>query len=83
MYAFGQTLRLRRLNGISATLINNRNRLVTNVSGKGWETMNDLSKMPPKCQNCPYWEWAEPPYFCDCDERYKNNEIPNNDDPDD
>lgn len=47
------------------------------------ETMNDLYKMPPKCWNCPYWEWAEPPYFCDCDKRYENNEIPKNENPDD
>ena len=39
--------------------------------------MNDLDEMPPKCQNCPYWEWAERPYFCDCKERYENNILPN------
>jgi len=46
--------------------------------GETWEKlgMNDIDKMPPKCQNCPYWEWAEPPYFCDCRERYENNDIP-------
>lgn len=40
--------------------------------------MNDLEEMPPKCQDCPYWEWAEYPYFCDCKERYENNILPNN-----
>ncbi len=40
--------------------------------------MNDLNNMPPKCQDCPYWEWAERPYFCDCKERYENNILPNN-----
>ena len=38
--------------------------------------MNDLNEMPPKCQNCPYWEWAVSPWLCHCDERYKNNELP-------
>lgn len=29
--------------------------------------MNNLQDMPPKCQNCPYWEVAEEPYRCwDC-----------------
>lgn len=32
--------------------------------------MNDLNKMPPKCQSCPYWELAEEPYFCeDCTDK--------------
>lgn len=26
--------------------------------------MNDVDQMPPKCQNCPYWEIAEKPYCC-------------------
>ena len=26
--------------------------------------MNDLSKMPAICNNCPYWEVCEPPYIC-------------------
>lgn len=38
--------------------------------------MNNLDEMPPICQNCPYWEWAEFPYFCDCKERYERNELP-------
>ena len=38
--------------------------------------MNDINDMPPKCQNCPYWEYAEFPWFCDCKERYENNDIP-------
>ena len=27
-------------------------------------TMNDINKMPPKCQYCPYWEICRPPYVC-------------------
>lgn len=26
--------------------------------------MNDINKMPPKCQYCPYWEICRPPYVC-------------------
>ena len=26
--------------------------------------MNNLQDMPPKCQNCPYWEAAKEPYSC-------------------
>ena len=26
--------------------------------------MNDIDKMPPKCQSCPYWELCEYPYVC-------------------
>ena len=38
--------------------------------------MNSIDEMPPKCKSCPYWEYAEYPYFCDCKERYENNDIP-------
>ena len=37
--------------------------------------MNDIDEMPPKCHDCPYWEYAERPYLCDCKERYENEEI--------
>lgn len=45
-------------------------------SNEGSNYMNDLNEMPPKCQNCPYWEWAEYPYYCDCNWRYDNNILP-------
>lgn len=29
--------------------------------------MNDIDKMPSKCRDCPYWEFAAEPYICsDC-----------------
>lgn len=35
--------------------------------------MNDINDMPPKCQQCPYWEIAEKPYVCfACEEHMKN-----------
>ena len=35
--------------------------------------MNDINEMPSKCKNCPYWEFAEKPYYCiDCEKAYKN-----------
>lgn len=39
--------------------------------------MNDLYDMPPKCQECPYWEIAAKPYYClDCEKYmyYANKE---------
>ena len=27
--------------------------------------MNDIDKMPSKCQGCPYWEACEYPHICD------------------
>lgn len=33
--------------------------------------MNNLDEMPIKCQDCPYWEYAEYPYVCyDCEGKY-------------
>lgn len=26
--------------------------------------MNDVDEMPIKCKDCPYWEYAEYPYYC-------------------
>ena len=26
--------------------------------------MNDIDSMPPKCNNCSYWEMCEYPYVC-------------------
>ena len=26
--------------------------------------MNNIDDMPPKCNDCPYWEICEAPYVC-------------------
>ena len=38
--------------------------------------MNNIDAMPPNCRNCPYWEWAESPWLCKCEERYESNDMP-------
>lgn len=35
--------------------------------------MNDINKMPPKCQYCPYWEVCEYPWVCPDREQLATN----------